>query len=110
MAVTLTEKAANEFKKIVAEQKMDPSTCLRFGASAGGCSGFSYALGFANDYDPAVDLKTDYHGVSLLVDKKSETYLDGTIIDFYEGLERRGFTFNNPTAVKTCGCGSSFSV
>lgn len=110
MAVTLTEKAAAEFKKIVAEQKLPAETCLRFQAAAGGCSGFSYGLAFDTNYDPTQDMKTEFFGVSLLVDKKSETYLDGTIIDFYDGLERRGFHFKNPQAVKTCGCGSSFSV
>jgi len=56
------------------------------------------------------DLVTEQHGIKVLVDKKSDLFLDGTVIDFYEGLEKRGFTFENPNAVKSCGCGSSFSA
>ena len=50
------------------------------------------------------------HGLKVAVDKKSDLYLDGTTVDFYDGLDRRGFTFNNPNVSKSCGCGSSFSV
>ena len=53
---------------------------------------------------------TDQHGVKVAVDKKSYLFLDGTQIDFYDGIEKRGFTFENPNAVKSCGCGSSFSA
>ena len=52
----------------------------------------------------------EFHGVKLAVDKKFDPYLDGTVVDFYDGLEKRGFVFNNPNVVKTCGCGSSFQV
>lgn len=110
MAVMLSEKAANEVKKIMVEQKLDPSHVLRVGVAGGGCSGFSYSLGFDNKIDEAADMKFDCHGVTMVVDKKSELFLDGTTVDFYEGLDKRGFTFDNPNAVKSCGCGSSFSV
>ena len=110
MAVLLSEKAADEVKKILTEQKLDPSHVLRVGVAGGGCSGFSYSLGFDTKIDDAQDLKYECHGVTIVVDKKSELFLDGTTVDFYEGLEKRGFTFDNPNAVKSCGCGSSFSV
>ncbi len=110
MGVLLSEKAAGEVKRIMTEQKFDPTTVLRVGVAGGGCSGFSYSLGFDTQVDPAVDMKFDCHGVTVVVDKKSELFLDGTTVDFYEGLEKRGFTFENPNAVKSCGCGSSFSV
>jgi iron-sulfur cluster assembly protein len=111
MAVTLTERAAQEVRKILDDQKMEPtSTLLRVGVAGGGCSGFSYALGFDTNYDPAKDSKYEVHGVNVVVDKKSALYLDGTTVDFYDGLEKRGFTFDNPNAVKTCGCGSSFQA
>ena len=61
-------------------------------------------------FDEKVDAKYEYHGVPVVVDKKSALYLDGTTIDFYEGLEARGFKFDNPNAVKSCGCGSSFQA
>jgi iron-sulfur cluster assembly protein len=76
----------------------------------GGCSGFSYSLGFDQTFDAQADTKYDQHGVPLVVDKKSALYLDGTTVDFYDGIERRGFTFDNPNAVKSCGCGSSFQA
>jgi iron-sulfur cluster assembly protein len=110
MAVSLTERAAKEVKKIIEDQKMEASTLLRVGVVGGGCSGFQYSLGFDQKYDEKADAKFDCHGVSLVVDKKSALYLDGTTVDFYEGLEKRGFTFDNPNATKSCGCGSSFQA
>jgi iron-sulfur cluster assembly protein len=111
MAVTLTERAAGEVKKIMQEQKTD-GLVLRVGVTGGGCSGFSYALGFDETakVDVEKDSRFDCHGVTVVVDKKSALYLDGTTVDFYEGLEKRGFTFDNPNAVKSCGCGSSFQA
>jgi iron-sulfur cluster assembly protein len=109
MSVTLTEKAANEVKKIINEQNFPEGTVLRVGVQGGGCSGFSYSLGFdtaATERDRIVDV----HGVKLAVDKKFDPYLDGTEVDYYDGLEKRGFVFNNPNVVKSCGCGSSFQV
>lgn len=110
MSVTLTERAATEVKKIMAEQNYPDSTMLRVGVSGGGCSGFSYSLTFDKAQDENVDDVYDYHGVKVVVDRKSDLYLSGTSVDFYDGLERRGFVFNNPNATKTCGCGSSFSA
>ncbi|MDX1963615.1 MAG: iron-sulfur cluster assembly accessory protein [Pirellulales bacterium] len=109
MALKITERAAQEVNKIMDDQQMDKSqTLLRVGVAAGGCSGFSYALGFDTKFDEKADSKSVQHGVNVVVDKKSALYLDATTVDFYEGLEKRGFTFDNPTATKSCGCGSSF--
>jgi iron-sulfur cluster assembly protein len=110
MGVLLSERAASEVKKIMDEQKFDEATVLRVGVAGGGCSGFSYALGFDKNFDEKADSKFDCHGVTVVVDKKSALYLDGTTVDFYEGLDKRGFTFTNPNATKTCGCGSSFQA
>jgi iron-sulfur cluster assembly protein len=110
MSVTLTERAAKEVKKIMQDQKMGPELMLRVGVAGGGCSGFQYALGFDEKFDEKVDAKREYHGVTIVVDKKSDLYLDGTTVDFYEDISRRGFTFDNPNAVKSCGCGSSFQA
>ena len=110
MAVQLTEKAANEIKRVITEKAMPDNTVLRVGIAAGGCSGFQYRLGFDESVDTAKDHVSEQHGVRVAVDKKSALYLDGTTIDFYDGLERRGFMFDNPNAVKSCGCGSSFSA
>jgi iron-sulfur cluster assembly protein len=109
MSVSLTEKAAAEVQKIITEQNLPEGTVLRVGVQGGGCSGFAYSLNFdtsTSDRDRVVDI----HGIKLAVDKKFDPYLDGTVVDFYEGLEKRGFVFNNPNVAKTCGCGSSFQV
>lgn len=110
MSLTLTEKAAKEVKRVMDDQKMPDGTVLRIGVVGGGCSGFQYSLGFDKTADAEKDSVDDQHGIMVAVDKKSELFLDGTVLDFYDGLEKRGFTFNNPNAVKSCGCGSSFSA
>jgi iron-sulfur cluster assembly protein len=109
MSLTLTEKAANEVKKIITEQNLPDGTVLRVGVQGGGCSGFSYSLGFDTSTSER-DRIVDVHGVKMAVDKKFDPYLDGTVVDYYDGLEKRGFVFNNPNVVKSCGCGSSFQV
>ncbi len=110
MPVVLTEKAAKEVKKIIDEQKLPETVVLRMGVQGGGCSGFQYALGFDNEASAEQDEISEAHGVKIAVDKRSALYLNGTEVDFYEGLEKRGFTFNNPNATKSCGCGTSFQV
>ena len=110
MSIVLTENAAKEVQRIIADQKLEDGTVLRVGVTGGGCSGFSYALGFDKSFDEQVDAKYEFHGVPVVVDKKSALYLDGTTVDFYDGIEKRGFTFDNPNAAKSCGCGSSFQA
>jgi iron-sulfur cluster assembly protein len=110
MAITLTERAAEEVKRIIEDQKLGEGTVLRVGVSGGGCSGFMYKLAFDKSVDQAADSTYELHGVPVVIDKKSALYLDGTTVDFYDGLEKRGFTFENPNAVKSCGCGSSFQA
>ncbi len=110
MAINLTEKAASEIKRVRDEQKLEEDMFLRIGVAGGGCSGFNYTLGFDKEFDEKMDSRVDCHGVDVVVDKKSSLYLDGTTIDWYENIERRGFTFDNPNAVKSCGCGSSFQA
>jgi iron-sulfur cluster assembly protein len=109
MGVTLTEKAATEVKKIITEQNLPDGTVLRVGVQGGGCSGFSYSLGFDTSTSEK-DRVAEVHGVKLVVEKKFDPYLEGTVVDYYDGLEKRGFVFNNPNVVKSCGCGSSFQV
>ncbi|MEM7810953.1 MAG: iron-sulfur cluster assembly accessory protein [Planctomycetota bacterium] len=111
-AVTITESAAAEIKRVMEEQGLIEGQMLRIGVAGGGCSGFQYSLGFedADAADSTKDFVGDQHGVTVAVDKKSALYLDGTTVDFYSGVDRRGFTFDNPNAVKSCGCGSSFSA
>lgn len=110
MSIVLTEKAAKEVQRVLQEGNYPSETYLRIGVAGGGCSGFQYSLSFASDSDATNDLVSEQHGVKVAVDKKSDLFLDGTKLDFYDGLEKRGFTFDNPNAVKSCGCGSSFSA
>lgn len=109
MPVSLSEKAAQEVKKILTEQNLPEGTVLRVGVKGGGCSGFSYSLDFDTNTSEK-DRIVEFHGVKMAVEKKFDPYLDGTVVDFYDGLEKRGFVFNNPNVVKSCGCGSSFQV
>ncbi len=110
MAIALTESAANQVKKFREEHQLGEDMFFRVGIVGGGCSGFNYSLTFDDNYDAAKDSKYDLHGVPVVVDKKSALYLDGVTIDWHQSLEKQGFTFDNPNAVKTCGCGSSFSA
>ena len=109
MSVTLTEKAANEVKKIMADQKYDENTVLRVGVAGGGCSGFQYSLGFDTAFDPKNDTRSEQHGVGIVVDKKSAPYLEGASIDYEDTLHASGFQINNPNASNTCACGDSFN-
>ncbi len=107
MPITLTEKAVEEVKRVIEEQQIETETYLRIGVAGGGCSGFNYTLGFDPMFDDKKDNQYDCHGLRVVVDKKSSLYLDGTTVDWYDSVGRRGFTFDNPNAVKTCGCGGS---
>lgn len=110
MALTLSQRAANEVKRIIADQNMPETTVLRVAVAGGGCSGFEYRMTFENAPNEAEDEITESHGIRVAVDKKSARLIKGTEIDIHEGLNKRGFVFNNPLAVRTCGCGSSFQV
>jgi iron-sulfur cluster assembly protein len=110
MGIKLTERAAAEVQRVKDEQKLEPEMFLRIGVAGGGCSGFNYTMGFDSSFDAKLDTKTSWHGVEVVVDKKSSLLLDGATVDWFESIERRGFTFDNPNAVKTCGCGHSFQA
>ncbi|QDU97248.1 HesB/IscA family protein [Lignipirellula cremea] len=109
MAVILTEKAAAEVQKTMQEQSLNATTALRIAVAGGGCSGLEYQLSFDEVYDEEKDSRSEQHGVAVLVDRKSALHLDGTVIDYYDGIEKRGFKIENPNAVRSCGCGKSFS-
>ena len=110
MAVTVTEKAAKEVQRFISEGEYGNEAFLRISVAGGGCSGFNYGLNIATDFDATKDNETEQHGVRVVVDKKSDLFLDGTTVDYYEGIEQRGFQFHNPNAKRTCGCGNSFST
>lgn len=107
--IKITDKASSEVKRIMEENNIPGEYGLRVGVKGGGCSGFTYTLGFdaaAREADTVVEM----NGVRLFIDGKSLFYLSGTELDFTDGLNGKGFVFNNPNAAKTCGCGESFGV
>lgn len=107
--IVVTQKAHDEIKKIMDQNKIPDTYGLRVGVKGGGCSGLSYSLGF--DSEPREgDKILEKEGIKIFIDAKSLFYLSGTHLDFTDGLNGRGFVFNNPNASKTCGCGSSFGV
>jgi iron-sulfur cluster assembly protein len=107
--IALTPRAVQEIRRIITDQKLPENTALRVGVKGGGCSGFSYQLGF-DDQVGEIDQVTEFEGVKVVCDPKSFLYLNGTQIDFEDNLMGRGFKFGNPNAAKSCGCGESFSV
>jgi len=111
--VTVTEKAAEEVKRIVAEQQAagtGEKMYLRMRVVGGGCSGFQHKLDLDTQVNPKLDDVFHVHGVDVVVDKRSLLYLNGVTVDFHNDLNRRGFSVTNPVAKSTCGCGSSFSM
>lgn len=107
--ITISGKAVKEIMSIREENGIPENYALRVGVKGGGCSGLSYSLGFDAEIREGDGLY-DIDGIRLVIDPKSLFYLSGTELDFTDGLSGRGFVFNNPNAVKTCGCGSSFGV
>jgi iron-sulfur cluster assembly protein len=107
--INLTEKAALEIKKIMKENKIPDDYGLRVGVKGGGCSGMSYTIGFEQEPKDG-DTVFAQRDVKLFIDGKSLFYLNGIELDYTGGLNGKGFTFNNPNAAKTCGCGNSFGV
>ena len=108
MSLQLTEQAITKVKAIISQQDPKP-VGLRVGVVGGGCSGFSYQMNFVNESN-GFDQVLEYDGLKVFVDQTSLMYLDGTRVDYVEGLEGAGFKFDNPNVKSTCGCGSSFSV
>ncbi len=107
--ITVTDKAVAEVKRIISDQGLAAGTFLRLSVSGGGCSGFSYIMGF-DQSTKAGDVTSEFQGLRVVVDAEAVPYVDNTVVDFNDGVMNRGFVFNNPNATGTCGCGSSFSV
>ncbi|MBI2194644.1 MAG: iron-sulfur cluster assembly accessory protein [Planctomycetes bacterium] len=106
--ITVTERAAQEVRRILRDQKLPENTCLRLGVKGGGCSGLSYTIGFA-DAPADGDHVHEEHGLRILIDPKSALFIEELEFGFQESLLGRGFVFNNPKAKRSCGCGKSFS-
>jgi iron-sulfur cluster assembly protein len=106
--VTLTERASKQVKTIIEKEGLDDNLFLRVAVEGGGCSGLSYKLGL--DYRTEDDVTFENYGVEVIVASKHLMYLEGIEIDYPDGLDARGFTFDNPNSVEDCGCGTSFSI
>jgi iron-sulfur cluster assembly accessory protein len=105
--VMLTEIAAERVRALAAE---DPEAkVLRLAVEGGGCSGFQYAIGFDTEREPD-DVEIDVNGVRVVIDPISLPYLQGSTIDYHDGLMGAGFSFDNPNVASTCGCNSSFQA
>lgn len=110
MALSMTERAAQEVRTILDQQKLDSGkTFLRMGVKGGGCSGFTYSLDLTETKSD-LDEEFDSSGIKIVCDPKSYLYLNGTVLDFKDEVMGRGFVFNNPNATTSCGCGSSFTA
>ncbi len=106
--VNFTQGAIQELIRLMNEEGFDTNKKLRVGVKGGGCSGMTYVLGF--DELAEDDEQFEYEGIACVMNKGHEMYLYGMQIDFQDGLNSRGFTFSNPNASSTCGCGTSFAV
>ncbi len=106
--VTLTSGAITEIRKLMSANDFDKTQVLRVGVKGGGCSGMTYILGF--DQKTEKDQEFIIEGINCVMDKSHEIYLVGMQVDWQDGLSNRGFTFKNPNASATCGCGTSFAV
>lgn len=106
--IMLTEEAVEQLNLIRQQENISEDYCLRVGVKGGGCSGFSYVLGF--DLPKDNDDSFEINGIRVVMNKAHAIYLLGMEVDFLNGLDNRGFTFNNPNATSTCGCGTSFSA
>lgn len=107
--ITVSDKAKEKVIKLKQDAHLDDTFRLRASVTGGGCSGLSYKLDFDDEVKP-MDQEFEDKGVKVVVDMKSFLYLAGTELDFSDGLNGKGFYFNNPNASRTCGCGDSFSV
>jgi iron-sulfur cluster assembly protein len=110
-SIYISDKAKAKIKQLMNEAEVanDPSYFVRVGVVGGGCSGLSYKLDFDNETKP-MDQVFEDNGVKIVTDLKSFLYLVNTELDFSDGLNGKGFYFNNPNASRSCGCGESFAV
>lgn len=108
--VQVSDSAREKLKQLLAEDgKSLEQTFIHVGVTSGGCSGLSYKMDFVDNPPENAELYED-NGVKIVIEKKSLLYLIGTVLEYSGGLNGKGFSFNNPNATRTCGCGESFAV
>ena len=106
--IAITDKALDQIKAISQAENEDGTRGLRLAVTGGGCSGLSYKIEFSDKKEK--DNVLVFSGIQILIDPKSVIYLKGIVLDFKDGLNGKGFSFDNPNAKNTCGCGESFSL
>lgn len=106
--ISITDKALEQIQVISRAENADGSRGLRLAVTGGGCSGLSYKIEFSDKKEK--DNVLDFNGIKVLIDPKSVIYLKGIVLDFKDGLNGKGFSFDNPNAKNTCGCGESFTI
>ncbi|TSB48202.1 HesB/IscA family protein [Alkalicoccobacillus porphyridii] len=106
--ITLTDAAVGHIREMM-EAEEDHTLMLRVGVKGGGCSGLSYGMGFDNEQAPE-DTKLEINGLSVIVDKESAPMIKGLVIDYKQNMMGGGFTIDNPNAIASCGCGTSFKT
>lgn len=110
MNITITDRALNQIQEAAQSEQVDlEAAMLRVAVVPGGCSGLTYDLGWDTTRQEN-DEVADFGGIQVVMDKKSRLYLDGTELDFTDGLDGEGFHFKNPQAARTCACGESFGM
>jgi iron-sulfur cluster assembly protein len=109
LTIQITEKAVEKIKFFAKKDGLQDEFGVKVGVKGGGCSGLLYTLSIEKEAGPNEKV-VDYNGVKVFIDKKSYIYLAGTTLDFGDGLNGKGFVFENPNAKKSCGCGTSFGV
>ena len=114
--LSVTEKAASEVLRHIADMQASGQIeaggklYLRVRVQGGGCSGFQNKLDLDAKYDEKTDHKFEFHGIEVVIDKRSMLYLSGAVVDYHTDLNKKGFTISNPQAKSTCGCGSSYTM
>ncbi|MCY4672835.1 MAG: iron-sulfur cluster assembly accessory protein [Bacteroidetes bacterium] len=110
MLLSITDRARAQIQTVAAQEDVDLNNAhVRLAVIQGGCSGLTYDLGWDTEVKYG-DARLDVDGLSIVIDRRSRPYLDGTELDFTDGLEGRGFHFSNPQASRTCACGESFGL
>jgi len=110
MIISMTDRAVHQIREVAADQQVDlGDTMLRVAVVPGGCSGLTYDLGWDTTIQEQ-DSVEKHDGITVVLDKKSRLYLDGSELDFTDGLDGDGFHFANPQATRECACGESFAL
>lgn len=110
MVLNITDTASQQIKEMLKEEEDQENARLRFGIKGGGCSGLSYSMGFEHNVNKELDTIEEVNGIPLVITTQDIPIVDGTTIDFKQNMMGGGFTIENPNAIVSCGCGSSFKT